>query len=255
VSDTRTYSIGEFANLAGVTVRTLHHYDEAGLLTPAERTASGHRRYRHDDLLRLQQILTLKFLGFSLTEIEALLASPSYEVGRAMQMQKDAIDAHITDLQRVSFALNRITDSLASGGPVDWASVTAIIHDLSADRTEWLRQHFPPETWAWLAERARQMPPDLAEGGSRAWTELIAAFRQNQHRDPADPAVQALAAQMQQLILMFSGGDPEVERATAQINRDVSQLPDAYRGDRDQALQDFMGEALRIYRESQAGES
>lgn len=54
-----TYSITVFAQLAGVTVRTLHYYEEAGLLAPSRRTGRGHRRYSPDDLLRLQQILTL----------------------------------------------------------------------------------------------------------------------------------------------------------------------------------------------------
>ena len=67
-----TYRIGEFAELAGVTVRALHHYDRIGLLKP-ERGNSGNRLYRLQDLERLEQIAALKFLGIPLQEIKLLL--------------------------------------------------------------------------------------------------------------------------------------------------------------------------------------
>ena len=67
-----SYRIGEFANLAGVTVRALHHYDRIGLLKP-QRGTSGFRLYRMEDLERLEQIAALKFLGIPLQEIKLLL--------------------------------------------------------------------------------------------------------------------------------------------------------------------------------------
>jgi len=68
------YSVGQVARYAGVTVRTLHHYDEIGLLSPRERTRTGYRRYGEADLTRLQQILFYRELGFALEEITAVLA-------------------------------------------------------------------------------------------------------------------------------------------------------------------------------------
>ena len=66
------YRVHEFAELAGVTVKTLHHYDRVGLLRP-RRTSSGYRVYTHADLVRLEEILALKTIGFSLNDIRALL--------------------------------------------------------------------------------------------------------------------------------------------------------------------------------------
>ncbi|MFI7461915.1 MerR family transcriptional regulator [Nonomuraea sp. NPDC049646] len=71
-----TLSIGQVAKLAGITVRTLHHYDEIALLTPSQRTTAGYRRYTDDDLLRLQQILLYRELGFPLEEITDILDHP-----------------------------------------------------------------------------------------------------------------------------------------------------------------------------------
>ncbi len=66
------HSVGRVAGLAGVTVRTLHHYDAIGLLSPSGRSAAGHRRYDDADLDRLQRILFYRELGFPLEEVAAL---------------------------------------------------------------------------------------------------------------------------------------------------------------------------------------
>ncbi|WP_327392658.1 MULTISPECIES: MerR family transcriptional regulator [unclassified Streptomyces] len=71
------YSVGQVAGFAGVTVRTLHHYDEIGLLSPGQRSAAGHRRYTDADLDRLQRVLFYRELGFPLEEVAALLDDPA----------------------------------------------------------------------------------------------------------------------------------------------------------------------------------
>ena len=78
-----TFRIQEFAKLAGVTVRTLHHYDRLKLLSPAHRSERGYRLYSHEDLGRLERILVLRFLGLSLREIAALLNTPGWPWTRA----------------------------------------------------------------------------------------------------------------------------------------------------------------------------
>ena len=70
------YPVGRVAGLAGVTVRTLHHYDEIGLLSPSGRTSAGYRRYDDADLERLQQILFYRELGFPLEEIAVIIDDP-----------------------------------------------------------------------------------------------------------------------------------------------------------------------------------
>ena len=70
--------MGEFARLAGITVRTLHHYDQLGLLSPARRSGAGYRLYTTTDLNRLQQIMSLRYLGLPLEEIGAMLRDPGY---------------------------------------------------------------------------------------------------------------------------------------------------------------------------------
>ncbi|MBA2891138.1 MerR family transcriptional regulator [Nonomuraea soli] len=71
-----SFSVGQVSRLAGITVRTLHHYDEIGLLSPTMRTGAGYRRYTDDDLVRLQQILFYRELDFGLEEIAVILDDP-----------------------------------------------------------------------------------------------------------------------------------------------------------------------------------
>jgi DNA-binding transcriptional MerR regulator len=89
-------NVGEVAALAGVTVRTLHHYDRIGLLSPSERTPAGYRRYTPSDLDRLQQVLVYRELGFPLEEIATLLddpaADPLAHLRRQLALLRDRLD-------------------------------------------------------------------------------------------------------------------------------------------------------------------
>ena len=75
----RHYQVKEVAELSGLSIRALHHYDAIGLLTPSLRTAAGYRVYDDDDLLRLQQILIGRELGLSLEDIRRSLDDPSFD--------------------------------------------------------------------------------------------------------------------------------------------------------------------------------
>ncbi|HEY5002165.1 MAG TPA: MerR family transcriptional regulator, partial [Ktedonobacteraceae bacterium] len=86
--DQRFYHSSQFAQKASVTVRTLRYYDKVGLLSPSLYTESGYRLYTNEDLLRLQNILALKFLGFSLEEIRALLQTGPKRLEEVLAQQK-----------------------------------------------------------------------------------------------------------------------------------------------------------------------
>jgi DNA-binding transcriptional MerR regulator len=81
------YTVGTLAKLSGVSVRTLHHYDEIGLLVPGDRTAAGYRLYSPDDLVRLRQVLFYRELGFGLDEIAKILADPSIPIDDHLRRQ------------------------------------------------------------------------------------------------------------------------------------------------------------------------
>jgi DNA-binding transcriptional MerR regulator len=90
----RTWKIGELARTTGLTVRTLHHYDQLGLLSPAERSDGGHRCYTNDDVKRLHRIVALRSLGISLEEIGLLLDGRDDPLG-LLRRQLDIVDERI----------------------------------------------------------------------------------------------------------------------------------------------------------------
>lgn len=106
-------TVSELADLAGVTVRTLHHYDEIGLLVPSERSPAGYRLYGRGDLLRLQQIMFWRTLGTPLAEIQAVLDAPDYNpvdvLKRRRAMLADRLDEVTSMLRAVDEALEETT--------------------------------------------------------------------------------------------------------------------------------------------------
>ena len=82
----RSWKIGELARATGLTVRTLHHYDSLGLLRPSERSPAGYRLYGAEDVVRLQKIVSLRRLGFSLDAIRDCLDTPGLSLGRVLEM-------------------------------------------------------------------------------------------------------------------------------------------------------------------------
>jgi len=95
------YTVKKLARLAGVSVRTLHHYDQIGLLKPSGRSAAGYRLYAEKDLLHLQQILFYRELGFSLADIQTLLSRPSFDPLRALQEHRLALQRQAERVERL----------------------------------------------------------------------------------------------------------------------------------------------------------
>jgi MerR family transcriptional regulator, thiopeptide resistance regulator len=109
------YAIGELAALAGVTVRTLHHYDEIGLLHPSGRTVAGHRRYGRADLDRLRQILIYRELEFSLDTIASMLADPGTGIDAHLRTQRRLLRARLDRDQALLRALEKEMGARAMG--------------------------------------------------------------------------------------------------------------------------------------------
>ena len=110
-----SYSVGRVAEVAGVTVRTLHHYDEIGLLTPSERTHAGHRRYGDSDLDRLQRILFYRELGFPLEEVAALLDDPDTDPREHLRRQYQVLTERIEKLQKMAAAVRHNMEAQRMG--------------------------------------------------------------------------------------------------------------------------------------------
>ncbi|MCI3932172.1 MerR family transcriptional regulator [Streptomyces sp. AN091965] len=110
-----SYSVGQVAAVAKVTVRTLHHYDEIGLLVPSGRSHAGHRRYGDADLDRLQQIRFYRELGFPLDEVAALLDDPDADPQEQLRRQHGLLTERIAKLQEMAAAVETAMEARRMG--------------------------------------------------------------------------------------------------------------------------------------------
>src|SRR5262245_17778080 len=110
--------VGVVAKRTGLTVRTLHHYDDLGLLSPSRRTESGHRLYTAGDLARLHQIMSLRQLGLSLEDIRSCLERPELSLVRVIELQIARLREQIEAQLELCRRLEAIAASLRSTGDV-----------------------------------------------------------------------------------------------------------------------------------------
>lgn len=107
------YTVKQLAGLAGVSVRTLHYYDEIGLLKPAAVGANGYRSYTDADLFRLQQILFFRELDLGLGQIKAILERPDFDLVAELREHRHALEAKIDRMQRLIATVDRTITHLA----------------------------------------------------------------------------------------------------------------------------------------------
>lgn len=107
--------VKEVSELAGVSVRTLHHYDAIGLLTPSSTTAAGYRIYTERDLERLQQIMFFKEIGFSLQEVKEVLESPDFDRTKALQAHRELLLEKRDRVDRMIRTVDNTIQSIEGG--------------------------------------------------------------------------------------------------------------------------------------------
>lgn len=108
-------SVGQVADRFGVTVRTLHHYDDLGLLRPAVRSPAGYRRYTADNITRLQHVVVYRRLGFALDEIAVLLDDPAVRVVDHLRRQRDTVMARLDGLHELVTAIDHALEREMTG--------------------------------------------------------------------------------------------------------------------------------------------
>jgi len=108
-------TVGQLAELAGVTVRTLHHYDEIGLLSPSGRTAAGYRAYGAADVERLRQVLTYRRLGFALREVADLVNDPDADAVAHLRRQRELLVTRREHADALVTAIDKELEARAMG--------------------------------------------------------------------------------------------------------------------------------------------
>lgn len=205
-------SVGELAALAGLTVRTLHHWDAIGLLAPSERSSAGHRGYTAADRERLVRVLALRRLGLSLRDVGAALDGT--DLRAVLVRRAEAVREQLAVQRRLLAELEAMVRTIDAGaGPSD-GDIVELIEVMR------MEEHFSPAQRETLAERREA----LGEPGMRAvqeeWPKVIAAAQAEKEAgtDPADPRVQRIAERYAHLLTAFTGGDPEILASLERAN-------------------------------------
>ena len=132
----RIYTTGEFAKKAGVSVRTIRYYDKQGMLKPSHVSQSGYRLYTDGDFARLQKILTLKYLGFSLEEIREISMKDTDQdyVRRSLELQLGLVRKKMENLHLVEQSLMEASRMIERANEVDWKTVLHLIHLIAMEK-------------------------------------------------------------------------------------------------------------------------
>lgn len=139
--------VKELSQLTGVSVQTLHHYDRIDLLHPSLRLANGYRVYNQNDLLRLQQIIALKFFGFELAQIKALLQSGKDAISH-FSTQIECLEAKARTMLDASQLLKNILNKGHDAKTIPWKSIIEIIEVYRMSEQlehRWVKEIFTPE--------------------------------------------------------------------------------------------------------------
>jgi len=223
----RGYRVREFADLAGVTVRALHHYDRLAVLRP-KRTDSGYRLYSGRDLERLEQIVALKFLGLPLKEIKTLLDREARRLPEVLRSQRMALEEKRRGLEQAIHAIQEAEEAIASGQPADTQVLARIIEVIEMqENSEFLDRYYSPEAQTKLADKRKQWTPELQAEATRAWTELFRDIEASLDEDPRSAKAQALLSRWRKLLEGFTGGDPDLARGVGKAWADRANWPAA----------------------------
>ena len=199
----RFYRVGEVAALTGASIRTLHHYDQIGLLHPSGRTPSGYRLYTQGDLLRLQQALTLRYLGFELKQIRELLDRPEFDVAASLAIQRTVLRDRIAELERVDVALRELLERRRATGRWAWELVVHASATVAAGLEEkgtHMDDYYTPEQLTQrFAEIGARTPAEEIQEVQRQWPALLKEVRASGALDPASPRAQELLQRWEEL--------------------------------------------------------
>ncbi len=238
------WRVGELARRTGLTVRALHHYDEIGLLRPSLRTPSGHRLYERDDVLRLQQIQSLRMMGFPLEEIRRLLESPGVSPKQVIDLHLGRLREQIKQQERLADRLEAVTRHLDSAGRVSAEELCQMIEEMTK-----MDKYFTPEQLEELRLRGEQVGPDRMKEVGQEWAEILPAVQTAMENgtDPADPKIQELARRWKGLVEEFTGGNPGIAKSVATVYKEEGPALEARFGNvPDAPMFEYMSRAFAV---------
>ena len=245
--EAKVYTVKQLSKLAGVSVRTLHYYDQIGLLEPSSLGANGYRYYGEEALLRLQQILFYRELELSLSEIKAVVGRPDFDVLTALRSHKVALLGRVERLNRLIQTVDNTIDHLKGNENM---SAKKIFEGFSEEEQEKYaleaEQMYDPETVRASNRRWKAYPPAEKERilgeGKAIYADLIAAIPKGADNED----VQALIAAWHRHMQYFWSPNDEQLLGLAEMYNTDSRFRANF-DSMDPKLAGFMRDAVKVY--------
>jgi DNA-binding transcriptional MerR regulator len=241
------YTVKQLSDLAGVSVRTLHYYDEIGLLRPPHVAANGYRYYDDQAVFKLQQILFFRELGFSLNQILDIIDQPAFDLLNALHAHRGALHDKIrrlqTLIQTVDSTILHLSGEMEMSKKKLFTGFTPEEEKRYAQeaRERWGAENVDASYQRWNNYTPEKREAIKAEGGA-IYTDLMNAMDQ----DPASPAVQAIVARWHQHIRNFYEPTVEIMRGLSQLYVDDPNFARNFR-EMHADLPEFMQRAIGHY--------
>lgn len=270
--DQRFYHTGQFAQLASVSLRTLRYYDRVGLLSPSSHTEAGYRLYTDEDFFRLQQILALKFLGFSLDEIQHCLQVGPMILQDTLALQKAMMQEQRERLDSVIQAIDE-TEKLLQANKHDWQALIRVIQVIQMTQNNaWHKKYFNDEQLQQMQElsnnayskeakqkiaaRAQQWTEEDQKVADQRWGAVFTEVKRlvATGQAPDSPAAQAMAQEWLGLVQEFTQNDPAITEGLKNYYKSLDQLPAERKPFTFPITVEenaFAQEAMKIYRQGQ----
>lgn len=245
MTEKNIFTIGEFMQKSGVSIRTLRYYDSIDLLKPSDYTEGGHRLYSEEDLTTLQKIKSLQFLGFSLKDIDSMLqknAAKGEEILRSLNYQKQVFEAKKLEIINILSDLNHLIETIEDEQIINIDIICSMLQKLmfEEDTQKWFKDNFSKDITDELFNISKTDEIDL----DKKWTKILSEIK---HLTFAGSLPSSNEAQetIESLILLMN------ETSKGKLNLIAEKLPSSepfsFPNPFTQKEQEFLKRAMEIY--------
>jgi DNA-binding transcriptional MerR regulator len=203
--------VGELARQTGLTIRALHHYDEIGLLRPSLHTESGHRLYTLKDMARLQQVMSLRQMGFSLEQVRDCLDRPDFSPQEVIRLHLARLREQMELQRQLCERLEAVAAVVRAAGEVSAEEFLRTIEVMTM-----VDKLYTSEQLKQFEEVAKRVGPEEIQAVQDAWMALLPEIQANRDLDPASPMAQELGRRWEELTNRTMRGYqdlPEIQQA------------------------------------------
>ncbi|MED0961202.1 MerR family transcriptional regulator [Bacillus paramycoides] len=244
----KKFSIGEFSKKTGIPIPTLHYYDEIGLLQPEKNPSSGHRIYNYQDIITLQKILSLKFLGYSLDKVANLLHESSFSVdlNESLSLHLQALEREKEQIEQSMQAIKRVIKLVEEEGEVDSTVLFSLIYGMNTEYThkEWMERHRLTDIVEELSKKSEEDKIAL----DKTFIQLSKKVKQLYGKPVEDSKVQGMIKDYLEASFSFLGEDLIQKLADTSVEElDIQELENMTPSPFTEDEQKWLNQAMEYY--------